>query len=392
MQNENTPWWISNSGKVLGPVDHDEVRRKIRERHLSPDAYVCLAGTENWRRLSEIPEFLHEFGDAAPPPPPPDAGPAHPPKQKPSERYGWDPLAIAFLGLLFTPIWSGIMAAINGRRLGLDQPIWRPLSIGIGSQVLFIAADWVGVDPGIFWSELLFTIVPLLVLWSVDLDPQHAEHERQGEAPPKRWIIPVLAGSPLALLTILSWGGALFAPLEPAVVVQRFLDVPDAEEAGFYCTSNMDDFLKVIGELEEIAGNESAEDEPDVKLLDEYFGEYSDHDYRVDFRMEFPDTADLDPAVVLHGYFHLKWMDDQWKIHDMIVTANSASPDGMEPVSFLVIAKAALEEATRNPPVESPKTAFDRVGDVFHFFWKRPYLLFGLLMAVAGIVKAIEKR
>ena len=387
MNNEITAWWISNSGKLEGPVDQDEVRRRIRERMLSPDAYACLAGTEDWRRLSEILQFLQEFGDAPPPPPPPDAGPAHPPPYEAAKRYGWNPLAIAFLGLLFTPIWSGIMAAINGRRLGLDQPIWRPLAIGIGSQIICITIACAGFETGFFWGELIFTIAPLLALWSLDLDPQHAEYERQADPPLNNWLIPALAGSPLALLTILGLGVELFAPLEPAVVVQRFVDASNVAEARPYCTSNMDDLLDGIAALEKLAGSEAAVEEPEIELLSEYYDEYSDNDYGVDFRMEFPPMDD-DPALTLHGYFHLKWTDDRWKIDDWIVTASSEFPDGIEPASFLVIVEAALEEARRNPPVEPEKTTFGRLWEMF---CEHPRYSFFLVIFFAALARAFTK-
>jgi len=47
-------------------------------------------------------------------------------------RKPWNPTAILWLGVLFTPVWAGIMAALNNRRLGLAHPSWVGPLIGVG--------------------------------------------------------------------------------------------------------------------------------------------------------------------------------------------------------------------------------------------------------------------
>jgi hypothetical protein len=65
------------------------------------------------------------------------------PSDPAGERRPWNPVVIAWLGLLFSPVWSGTMAALNGHRLGLRLPLWRPLGIGVGALLLSFGQSFV---------------------------------------------------------------------------------------------------------------------------------------------------------------------------------------------------------------------------------------------------------
>lgn len=391
VNNETSPWWLSNAGKADGPFTSDVLVERIRTRELSPDAYVCKAGTDAWQRLADCPEFAGEFADTPPPPPPPDSAISSSARPTSKQDHAWNPFSITLLGILLTPFWSGIMAAINAKRLGVDQPLWRPLTIGIGSQLVALAAGCAGLDLGILWSELIFTLAPLVLLWSFDLSPQYSEYERKGEENAEKWFVPLLAGSPLALMTIVYWGIVLFAPLSPAETVHRLLDASSTNEARKYCTTNMHTLLDGIDELDRITGNTPVDDNFEIDLLDEYYGEYSDNESRVDYRMKTAPT-EHDPASTLHGYFYLRWLEGRWQIDDWIITAHSQHPGGIEPVSFSTLLPEMLEEARRQHPQEQTPSLGQRFNDGMEFLRRNWYLVMGGMMLIAAMLKSLGKR
>jgi hypothetical protein len=60
-------WMVRPPGdKPIGPVPTDWVVRALQGGQLLPSALACLGGTQEWRRLSELPEFAgYGFDDAA---------------------------------------------------------------------------------------------------------------------------------------------------------------------------------------------------------------------------------------------------------------------------------------------------------------------------------------
>ena len=345
MSTEPNSWWVSIDGKPTGPVSEGEVKQRLANGELRPDTYVCRAGSEEWVRLAECAEFstASEDSQGTPPPLPPD----HAARTKPS----WNPLAVAWLGLLFTPAWTGIMAALNARRLGLNLPLWRPLAIGVGTTVVAILAAFAGIEFGAFFDELIFTVAPLVAIYYLDLAPQQKPHAARQPKTQDHWIRPVLAGSPLALLTIVSWWLTLFGPLEPLEVVQRFTDAETPEEAREYVTSNLYQMVDDFKEAERLAPEQFSDDEGEAEYLAEYYDENDSNQYYIDYRWYFPPHGG-EPGLTLEGYFHLRWLDGAWKIDDLLVTSlNGQEPDAGA-ISFSVIVSELLSEVRRTASSE----------------------------------------
>lgn len=175
-------WWLLNQGTPEGPYGEAYVIAGLRTGVIFPQTQACPAGAQEWKPLGEWPAFASVCATLPPPLPPSDSAV----KRRPS----WNPYALAWLGLLFWPAWTGIMAALNIRRLGLDQPLWRPLAIGVGSTVAGLSLDCAGLD-SIFVEVVFFMVLPLVAIWHLDLFPQVAAHAAQEGRSQDHWIVPV---------------------------------------------------------------------------------------------------------------------------------------------------------------------------------------------------------
>ena len=335
-ENTTKSWWVSVDGQSTGPFTETEIRQRLADGEIHSQTYLCLVETDQWRELESWPEFRDSHPNS---PPPPDH------KQNPT-KPAWNPQAIAWLGVLFTPAWSGIMAAINIKRLGLEQPLWRPLAIGVGSVAVSILYVCAGFDFGFLLETILFTIVPLIALWNADLALQAPAYETQKSTTQDHWIAPAFAGSPLALLTIVGWWLVLFGPLQPKQVVQRFWDAETTEEARKHITPNLYQMVDDIKRAEELTPELFEGDEGEIEWLSEYYAENDDHQYFVDYRMYAPPQAD-EPASILEGYFHLRWIGQQWKIENIWITHIDGQEREGGPLSFINFTQIILEEAQR---------------------------------------------
>ncbi|MCA9072643.1 MAG: DUF4339 domain-containing protein, partial [Planctomycetaceae bacterium] len=364
-----------------------EIKQQLADGKLQSDAFVCRVGSEDWMRLSELPEFGNPKPANGPPhtpPPPPDT----PPAPKPS----WNPLAITWLGLLFTPMWTGIMAAINIKRLGLSLPLWRPLAIGIGSMVAAILAAIADWTFGTVIDTLIFTVAPLIAIWSLDLEPQMAAHRARHQPTQDHWIGPVLAGSPLALLTIVGWWMTLFAPLEPLEVVKRFEQADTAGEAREYVTSNLFSMVDELKELEKLDPSLSSDEDGEIEHLSDYPADGDDQQYFVEYRAYFPAQSG-EPAVRGEGYYHLRQMEGEWKIDDWVVTSVDGQEPESGPISFSVIVSEMLKEAKQNAANQQkpkPSWSLTKLWDRIPTNLKR-LLAFAAVMAALGAFQAVSK-
>ncbi len=53
-----TTWYVARAGgDVVGPVASEVVNRGIHEGKVPLEAYVCAAGTKQWKKLPEVREF-----------------------------------------------------------------------------------------------------------------------------------------------------------------------------------------------------------------------------------------------------------------------------------------------------------------------------------------------
>lgn len=228
------------------------------------------------------------------------------------DRTAWNPATIAWFGILFTPVWCGVMAAINARRLRVASPIWRPIAIGIGGLLglefltsffdswLVEIAAYLGI---VFW------------LWKSDLEPQSAAFEaRSMQRTSASWLFPVLAGSPGAVVAVLGLVIAPLIPPTPQEVCQQFLNAASMKHAKTLTTTNLwpalDTLAGLPGDLEEQAGHfEITAEEPAAASLGGHL---------VAYRML---TEKRTGNETMEGIFHLVDRGGSWKIEDIYYTS-----------------------------------------------------------------------
>ena len=58
---------IGGDGKTYGPKPDREIREWIREGRLNATSNIATEGSEDWRPLSEFPEFANDLNPAAAP-------------------------------------------------------------------------------------------------------------------------------------------------------------------------------------------------------------------------------------------------------------------------------------------------------------------------------------
>ena len=204
-------YWVHAGNATTGPFTAADLAADLTAGRLAWEALAAPVGGHDWRPLGELP------GRDRPPAPP--AGPATvaEPSVPAVAKCPWDPNVIALGSILFTPLWGGIMAAVNAGRVGR-------------------ASDWlvgaVAVDLALVGR-----------LWTVGLRPQrdvYADPVRNGAwCPMARWVVPHVAGSPLAVLTVVAYVLVPFIPAEPREVCDWFAHAGSAAEAKAYVTANL---------------------------------------------------------------------------------------------------------------------------------------------------------
>jgi len=108
--------------------------------------------------------------------------------------------------LFFGPLWIGLMAALNGRRLGVAQAAWRPIAISVAAAGLTVVG--LAVFPSDFSVGMAFWLVHLPALGplvSTDLLDQHRLYRTYRASGGKAggWVMPVVVGALLyVVLTI----------------------------------------------------------------------------------------------------------------------------------------------------------------------------------------------
>ena len=112
------PFTFDDQGKRRGPFSEVDVRRLVQEGVIQPDQLITTTSGEETTAGEALVERT------APQEVPP-------PLTLPSKKPSWDPRTIGWLGLIFSPFWSGIMAVVNARRLRMEQPAWRPIVINL---------------------------------------------------------------------------------------------------------------------------------------------------------------------------------------------------------------------------------------------------------------------
>ena len=233
-------YWVLSGDIPSGPFDIQQLHAKLANGEVKGDTQVCLIGGSSWFPLVRIPGILPGVPSHLPESDKhPDALTAHPQSggfipvltlekereiplrprtanhqalseenaAEPSPqqtsvvlRRPWNPAAICWLGVFFSPVWAGVMAALNGRRLGMNVSFWRPIAIGVGSLIADIAITGFVYDS--YLVDVVLYLGALCLLWGLDLRPQVAIYRVRmtAETTDGGWIIPSLVGAPLALL------------------------------------------------------------------------------------------------------------------------------------------------------------------------------------------------
>ena len=155
----------------------------------------------------------------------------------PAPRQPWNPVFVAWMGIAFSPVWAGVMAALNARRLQLGLPWWRPIAIGVGTLVLDIL---VSMFFEAYLVDLLLYGGALALIWFIDLVRcdffrSHAANTGQ---PGGGWVWPSLIGAPIALLVFFTFVVSPFIPLEPREV-EKLVAATKESEMKKYTTANL---------------------------------------------------------------------------------------------------------------------------------------------------------
>jgi hypothetical protein len=334
--NSEQQWWLSNQGTPSGPHSEGYVLAGLQTGTISPQTYACPVGGQEWKRLIEWPSFAATA--AAVPPPVPLTPP--PLTVAPGVSRAWNPVTVALLGIAFSPVWAGIMAAINTKRLGVTLPLWRPVAIGVGATILDILISSMLGDSLIL--DLVLYLGALALIWHIDIKPQiQSFRSRQIECGQQAsWLVPGLAGSPLALLVLFGFVVSPLLPLQPRDVCQRFVNARSLNEAKRYTTTKL---------WPALAAMYGEKDDPDFKsqfeLTAESAGPPELGGYVVGWRLYGESKGERGTT---EGFFHLVNYGGPWKIEEWYFTAYNQ--ERAESPMALSVAYPQLFPAVRNTP------------------------------------------
>lgn len=251
-------WQFERDGQKVGPLRLEEIQQLARIGTIRPDT-VLLHDNGSQVPARDLLTFdmgmakddagvgrgnavaLATVSDAIPPlPPPPPPPPYRPEPTATSTTIAspvappppWDPVVVARLGILFTPHWAAIMATINGTRLGLFTPRWRPLSVVTVALVLDVLFCFL-VCP-LYLVHLAFYLGSLVLLWRYDLQPQVTPFAQQGQKGKgwEHWLAPVMLALPLLVVVAFAF---VVIPLKiaspPAVSSDLSFELPHPTDA-----------------------------------------------------------------------------------------------------------------------------------------------------------------
>lgn len=356
-------FWLLAGDAPSGPFPLAALYEKLVAGEIAWDTRACLVGSAEWLPLRSHPGLglaasgsavadatEAAVGRAEPPSPLPVAKPAPDDLIAVSETAGrrpWNPLALAWLSLLFTPLWGGAMAALNNRRVGSPRAAWLGPAVAAGCIVADLAAESIWELP--YWLDLSGYVAAVFVLWAAVLRPQY---EAYGRLDPSRLRaagggrlgLPCLLGAPLALLAIVAFAVLPLIPDEPRRVCEKFARAKSPEEAQRYATLN----LKPA--VEEMFRGPQDATEPLFELTDEGPAPAEVGGYLVGYRMTQREAAGL---VEMEGYFHLVNWSGRWMVEDFYVS--SFNRQRFEPWVSLASNYKLLAAPPPTPPPASPK-------------------------------------
>lgn len=310
-------WLQMNGGVAQGPYTQDQLREWLAGGQIPSSSLACPEGGSQWIHLTQLVGLSgpqHAVPGGSMPPPPQGYGLQYVPVADPVQvlrKTPWNPVAIGWLGVLFSPVWAGIMAGLNASRLGPEFSVWRPVVIGVASLVLDLAVSAV-IDS--YLLDLVIYLGAVGLIWVLDLAPQAKAFASQAgqSRPGAHWIIPSLAGTPLAVVAVLVFVIVPLLPLEPRQVCERFAMASTEQEMRKYTTSKLWPALAVLAKMENNDGP------VDFELTDESPAPEGYAGYLVGYRVAFTENRQ---RFHVDGIFHLVERQGEWKIDDMYFTA-----------------------------------------------------------------------
>ena len=119
------------------------------------------------------------------------------------------------MGIAFTPMWSGVLAATNAYHLGLNM-LWRPVVVGVLAVLLCLLLPWI--------LSIIVYAGALILIWRFDLQPQFATIASQASSSNRDLLIPCLAGAPLALFAFVGLLVLPFADSSEPTSMDRYIE------------------------------------------------------------------------------------------------------------------------------------------------------------------------
>jgi hypothetical protein len=215
------------------------------------------------------------------------------------------------------------MAAINARRLGVRRWLRRPALL----LVAWIIAGF--LLPDAYVAALGWYVLAVVAIWWADLRrqqalfegrPRHAGDASRGDG---RWLVPTLAGAPLAVLGILTFVVAPLVPPGPRDVALAFAHARSAAAARDRAMPNLWPAIDAMFAAQDGAGLGVAGDAP-FEVTGEQDGAPGVGGRLVAWRA-YVSVPDGDgPALTTHvseGAFHLTDAGGAWKVDEWYFTA-----------------------------------------------------------------------
>lgn len=298
-------YWVQNKRATDGPCSLATLRERLAGGTLKPQTLACEVGRQDWVSVASIiglpllpTATLLGVGRA-------ERQASRVPTAQP-----WNPIAVVLLGLIFTPVWAGTVLAINAYRLGIPRSTWVPVAIGPGSLILDLI---LGLGSDSYWVDVGLYLGAIGLLAAIVVPGQCTAFSQLTPLPPAigpHWVVPSVAGVPLAGIAFLVFVIVPLIPLEPAEVCMRVAKAKDSKAAEPYVTLNL---LPALREMDKHPDESRFEFEAtsEVQAPANVGGRL------VGFRWV---TSDAGQVVSMEGVFHVVERNGVWKVEDIIVT------------------------------------------------------------------------
>lgn len=313
-------WYYSAAGQpAQGPVSSAQLKNLAQKGQLLPQDLVWRDGASDWLPAARVkglftsPAPTTERGRIQRPPASiPVARLLDPSMPRtPTQPTPWNPIIVTALGVVFSPVWAGVLLAINAARLNCSKTLWIPLLIGPGSLLLDLG---IGLVLDSIWLDLGLYVASLAGL-AIVVVPAQWERYQALEKPSVdalHWLIPAGAGVPIAAFTFLVFVVVPLLPLEPMEVCERVMKTRNAREVEPYVTLRL---LPAMRELDKLPGS----NQPlDFELIQEEPAPPSIGGHLVHFRGMVIEPSG---SYTVEGVFHLVDRKGAWKVDDILFVA-----------------------------------------------------------------------